>query len=1297
MFDYSKLKDPLFFKENTLEAHSDHIAYQNINEVLSQETGFRYSMNGAWKFDYSENLENIPNGFENLDFDCHNWNEITVPAHIQMQGYDHPHYTNVSYPWDGSDPILPGEIPTTFNPVGSYVKYFQNPFTSAASLAVDADAATASQTTPAPVKVSADAPAASQIAPTPVDADASATSQTIPATANVNADAFATSQTASAPVGADAASDNDRLFISFQGVESGFALWCNGQYVGYAEDSFDPSEFELTQYLIPGENKLAVQVYKWTAGSWCEDQDFFRFSGIFRDVYLFTVPRLHAWDVKVVPTLSDDFKDGEVEISLQLLQNATTNQSTSANQDASANQSTSANQNSANTAAKQNVTNASAYQNEDIAIIEIYDAHIRKSMNSASEYQNEKPLLMKSISLSGAADASAPDKAMVEAICGAGTIDGREPIGGAEAVSTKIAMPGIGNDALQIDATGLKLWSAEAPNLYYMLIKLIPAGASEPCEIIPIDFGFRRFEMSDGLMKINGQRIVFKGVNRHEFSAQYGRVPNREFMIKDATVMKSNNINAVRTSHYPNDSYFYKVCDFFGLYLIAENNLETHGMWEHIWCGHITKEQMVPGDRPEWLPLLLDRVNSCYQRNKNHSSIIIWSCGNESLGGKNIYEMSQTFKALDPYRLVHYEGVVHDRTYADTSDMESRMYPSAASIESFLEEHPEKPFLCCEYSHAMGNSCGGLHKYTDLTDKQPLYQGGFIWDYIDQAIIKNDRYGNEYLGYGGDFDDRPNDSSFSGDGIVYADTRDPMPKMQEVKFCYQNISVEFESNCFTVKNKNLFTNTNAFEARATLLKNGENVHTITTVLDVKPLSSRTFSLAEICGTSDFYTFEISDDLAPLSEGGHPASGDADLTPFDTDNEYSIVVSFHLKEDTLWGKAGHEVAFGQCIGVRLEDNSDGNYAKNGNTKEKKCKSESIMDKIAAEKLEGDGRIGLLSATICDVAHRPTAGGTCTIGDEAATETAMDIATKDTFGRTATVTTGSSSIIVRGDGFKIVFSNVQRSIVSYVVNGKETLSNDVLRPNFWRAPVSNDFGNAMQQRYAQWKIGSLYAANRSLADGTDAGAKVWILGDRVVIKYRFYLPITPEIYCDLTYRTFADGTVSVMLEYDPTSEDMRQLADMPEFGIMLKMKSDFENLKWYGLGPEETYADRCRGGKIGVYENKVADNVAQYLVPQESGNKVGVRYANVTDRDGDGLMFFGDDMSVNVSPYTPHEVESALHHNELPLIQNTVVRAALGQMGVGGDDSWGARVHPEYLLDATRKMIFVVNIRGIHGTT
>lgn len=1024
-FDSNIIKNPEIFEQNRLTAHSDHVCYKNELEKIKGKSSLRYDMNGLWKFAYAKNQSLAPCGFEAADYDCKNWDEIRVPAHIQMEGYDVPIYTNTTYPWEADESIKPGEVPEIFNPVASYVKYF-----------------------------------------------------TIPENMK-----------------------NKRVCISFQGVESGFALWLNGHYVGYSEDTFDPSDFELTDYIIEGENKLAVRVWKWTSSSWCEDQDFYRFSGIFRDVFLYAVPCAHVEDLSVVPTLNDTFDEGTLSVSIKA-------------------------------------------DGDGIASVKLYEL----GDLSVEKYDRAKLLLEEF-------DIELRNKEICEGSCNV-----KNPL----------------------------LWSAEKPNLYEVKIIVKDTHGNET-EFISQLAGFRRFEMVDGLMKLNGKRIVFKGVNRHEFSSITGRVPNRDEVIKDIVTMKKNNINAIRTSHYPDDSMLYKLCDIYGIYMIAENNLESHGTWEAYNKGYVDLDFVVPKDKPQWREMMLDRANSCYQRDKNHPAILIWSCGNESFGGKTIYEMSQLFRQLDKHRLVHYEGVFSDRSYNDTSDMESQMYTPVAGIEKFLAEHPEKPFICCEYTHAMGNSCGAMHKYTELTDREPRYQGGFIWDYIDQSIYKKDRYGKWFLTYGGDFGDRPTDGDFSGNGICYGGEREASPKMQEVKFNYQNISVDFDSDdIFTVTNKNLFVNTSVFDAFAILLADGEEVYRTKLQISVPPMDRASYEVPVTLKNS----------------------------MIDVEKEYCIVVSFVLKENTIWEKAGYEIAFGQHM-------------------IKKPVSEYSCDK-SVELVVGNG-----------------------------------------------------NILVRGENFKALFSRMNLGMVSYVYGGVEMLPNTIPLPNFWRTPTNNDSGNMMPQRYAQWKIASMYVTTRQNQRFADTSPRVEKNDNNIAITYTYFMPTTPQSSCEVTYRVFGDGTIETTLSYDPVKE----LGDMPEFGMIFKLDADYDTVKWYGLGPQETYEDRQHGGKYGVYENKVADNIAEYLVPQESGNKCRVRYAKVMDKKGRGMLFFGDELSFSALPYTPHELENAAHHFELPPVHYTVVRVAKKQMGVGGDDSWGAHTHPEYLLDASEKMEFTFCFRGI----
>ena len=1026
-FEIKKIHDPKFFKENCMAAHSDHVAYADEKEAEERKSSFRLPLDGVWKFHYARNYAQTVSGFEAEDFDCKCWEDIRVPAHIQMEGYDIPQYVNIQYPWDGREDVWRDAVPSEFNPVASYVKYF-----------------------------------------------------TLPEGFRKNG-----------------------LYISFQGVESGFALWLNGHYVGYSEDSFTPSDFDLTPYVKEGENKLAVQVFKWTSSSWCEDQDFYRFSGIFRSVYLYTMPKVHVYDLKVQPVVDEAVLNADLLVTMQMRGEGK---------------------------ARLTLTGSRNY--------------------SVLEEKEEQIIFSEELPVSE------------------------------------------GEVHFEKEVKKPDLWSAEIPNLYTLTIECFDQNG-ERSELVSQRIGFRRFEMKDGIMTLNGKRIVFKGVNRHEFSSKTGRAVTREEVLKDIVTMKQNNINAIRTCHYPDASIIYDLCDEYGLYMIAENNLESHGSWDAAMHGSVPKDTIVPGDNMDWEPMMLDRVNSCYQRDKNHPAVLIWSVGNESYGGKVIFDMSEKFRALDPYRLVHYEGIFNDRRYEATSDMESQMYTSVENVKKFLAEHKEKPFIMCEYTHAMGNSCGAMHKYTDLTDTEPRYQGGFIWDYIDQSILKKDRYGKDFQAYGGDFLERPTDYNFSGNGICYGGDRDPSPKMQEVKFNYQNISILFEKEGkFTVVNKNLFANTDRFRCVAVLQKNGVVVKKQEIETTVPPLSTKDYEIPFAILRAD----------------------DKDQKK-DPDAEYTLTVSFRLKEDMSWADAGHEVAFGQKI-----------YKK-------------IPAFHASEKP-------------IRVVH------------------------------------GKVNIGVKGEDFDCLFSMLSGGLVSYRYAGKEMIEK-IPMPNFWRAPVDNDNGSMAPARYAQWKIASMYISHRNGGMFDNVPTKVEEKDNTVTVTYTYFMPTTPAGKCQVSYTVFGDGTIETKLMYDP----VEGLPDMPEFGMMFQFNADYDNLTWYGMGSEETYADRRHGAKLGIYSSKVADNMAKYLVPQECGNKVGVRYARIADAKGRGMMFEGDELSFSALPYTPHELENAAHVYELPQVHHTIVRVALAQMGVGGDDSWGSLVHPEYHIDVTKPLEFTFRFKGI----
>ena len=994
------LENPEIFQINRLEAHSDHKYYSSVLELDSNNMSFRKSLNGMWKFSYAKNLDLRIKNFYEKNYDSDSWDSIMVPGHIQLQGYDSPHYVNTMYPWDGHENILPPNVPKEFNPVGSYVKSFD-----------------------------------------------------VPKDWN-----------------------KDRVFISFQGVESAFNLWVNGEFVGYSEDSFTPSEFDISKYLVEGENKLAVEVIKWCSGSWLEDQDFWRLSGIFRDVYLYSFGEVHIRDIFVKTELNENFDESNLLVELEL-ENP---------------------------------------RNEEVELLfELYDKY--NQLKSKSE-----------------------------------------------------GIKGLSKLKLETNVENIKLWSAEDPYLYQMYIYVYDKNGNL-LEVVPQKVGFRKFEMKNKIMHINGKRIIFKGVNRHEFNCYNGRAVKEEDMLWDIKFLKQNNLNSVRTSHYPNTSRWYELCDEYGIYLIDEANIESHGSWQKM--GACKPDWTVPGNKPEWLDLVLDRAKSMVERDKNHPSILIWSCGNESHGGENLFKMSEYFRERDSSRLVHYEGVFWDRSYNDTSDMESRMYAKVADIEIYLNDNPSKPFINCEYTHSMGNSNGNMHKYTELENKYPMYQGGFIWDYIDQAIMTKDRYGKEFLAYGGDFGDQPTDFHFCGNGIVFAD-RTPTPKIQEVKQLFSDFKLYPNDNGVLIKNESLFTNCSEFDLKYIIKRDGKEIYSNKTTVNVEPLTEKQIDLC----------------LPKYTEMG----------------EYILEVSFVLKNETIWGEKNHEICFGQYV-----------YEIQGETE-----------------LAKDKKIFIENSDI--------------------------------------------NLGVKGKNFHIIFSKNYGFMVSVKYNDKQFLKFPPM-PNFWRAQTDNDRGNKMPQRYGQWKIASLYPKYMNFEVIEEI--------DRATIVYTYDLCTTPQAFCRVAYTVDSHGKIIVKMSYD----GVEGLSEMPAFGMGIKIPAEYENVKWYGNGPDENHSDRKHGARLGIFENKVKDNMTPYLMPQECGNKTDVRWFSISDNQGMGLKISAKTpFEFSALPHTSHEIENANHHFELPNIHNTVLTINKTQMGVGGDDSWAAPVHDEYLIPSDKKIEFEFEI-------
>ena len=626
--DMKWLDNPEVFKVNQLEAHSDHCYYLDYSDMKKEKNPLLQSLNGQWEFAYSKNVMERPVDFYKETFDASGFDKIMVPGHIELAGYDKIRYINTMYPWEGKE-------------------YHRGAYSMEATGAEEGMFSEAQYN-----------PVGSYIKYFDLDKNMC----------------------------------GKRIYICFEGVEEAMYLWLNGQFIGYAEDSFTPSEFDLTPYVKEKGNVLAVQVHKMSTAAFLEDQDFFRFFGIFRNVTLKAIPDVHLEDVWFKPVLNQDNESGSVSVSMKV--SATDSQ---------------------------NVTAGFILKDREENIL------VEKSLQLNKENDH----------LEGT-------------IC--------------------------------VDLESVRLWDNHNPYLYHAYIEL-KAEDGSLAEVIPYDIGFRRIEIIDKVVYLNGKRLIITGVNRHEWNARTGRCIGIEDMKADISCMLRNNINSVRTCHYPDQIPWYYMCDDAGIYVMAETNLESHGSFQKL--GAIEPSCNVPGSIPQWRDAVLERAKNNFETFKNHTSILFWSLGNESYAGDDIEAMNVYFAEKKDGRLVHYESSYYNRAYEDTiSDFETRMYAKPEDVEEYLNNSPKKPYILCEFMHDMGNSMGGLGSYMKLIDKYDMYHGGFIWDFIDQAImVKDSVTGKDVLRYGGDFDDKPADYEFSANGIVFADRKEK-PAMQEVRYYY---------------------------------------------------------------------------------------------------------------------------------------------------------------------------------------------------------------------------------------------------------------------------------------------------------------------------------------------------------------------------------------------------------------------------------------------------------------------------------------------------------------------------------
>jgi beta-galactosidase len=874
------------------------------------------------------------------------------------------------------------------------------------------------------------------------------------------------------------------VFLHFGSIRSAMYVWVNGRKVGYSEVDKVPAEFDVTAYVHPGaDNLLAVEMYRWSDGSYLEDQDFWRLSGIERPVYLYATPRVHIRDFFVTAGLDSAYRDGRLAVGVDL-----------------------------------------------------------------KNYQSS---------------ATAGWTVRVELL----DADGASVLRGAPLIGRTSVAAG-GDVPLQFDqrVPSPRHWTAETPHLYTLLITLAD-GRGNPAEVLTSRVGFRTVEIRGGQLLVNGVPILIKGVDRHEHDPVTGHVVSRELMRRDVQLMKEFNINAVRTSHYPNDPYWYDLADEYGLYLVDEADIESHGM------GY--NPAVTLGNNPVWQAAHLDRTERMVERDKNHPSIIIWSLGNEAGNGVNFYATYRWIKQRDPTRPVQYERAELDWN----TDLYVPMYPSFQELVDYAEHHHDRPLIMCEYAHAMGNSVGNFKDYWDIIKRYDNLQGGFIWDWVDQGIRTRNAKGQLIWAYGGDFGPpgTPSDNNFNINGIVQPD-RVPHPSAFEVRHVYQSIDVtpvDLATGTLEITNAYDFRRTDDVAMRWTVLADGVPIDSGASP-DSLPLAPHE-------------RMRVTLPLRPVQ----PEPG----------LQYYLDVRFRQRRARGLVPTGHEIAFEQ--------------------------------------------------------FRLPVGRAVTPVDPG------------TLGR-LTVRHSGDTVVVSGGRFVVRFDRTTGRLVAYAYDGRELIARGP-EPNFWRAPVDNDFGADLQRKLRVWRTAPDSAAVQEFqVDGPRDG--------QATVTVRSRLPTVSADYTTV-YTVLGSGDVLVDDHFVPHGDS---LPEMFRFGMKLVVPAPFSTVEWYGRGPEESYWDRKTAALVGRYRGTVSEQLFPYVRPQETGNKTDVRWLALVDTSGAGLLFVGDSLlSISALHYTIDDLDPGLekgqtHAAELVERPEVYVNVDERQMGVGGTDSWGTPALPRYSL-------------------
>lgn len=1284
------------FQVNREDAHTSFIGFDNLESVKNptlrkneEASPYYQSLNGTWKFEIVSSPHERNTEFYKNNYDVSNWKDIKVPGNWQTQNYDYAKYTDTRLPWEGvEDPRanygLPedsprGIAPTIYNPVGSYKRTFKTP----------------------------------------------------------------------------ANWDRKEIFVSFQGVESAFYVWINGEKVGYSEDSYTAAEFDISKYLNPAgqDNTISVQVYRWSDGSYLEDQDFIRLSGIFRDVFLYTKNKeASLFDFAYTTDLDEAYKNAELEFEVTLR--------------------------------GYNKQAAKGYTVETV----LYD------QKGNEVFRNEQ----KDFSFQASADSRY-----------------------FQAVSS-----------YKQQVTAPALWSAEHPNLYELTVAL----KNEKGEIIETagtHVGFREIEIvrkgtNKSQILVNGAPIMIKGVNRHETSLENGRAITEESMIEDILLMKQYNINSVRNSHYPNNAKWYDLCDEYGLYMIDEANIESHGLNDYI-----------PQSDPQWIAACKDRMRSTIERSKNHASIMSWSLGNESYNGDVWAELGRLCKELDPTRFVHYEGWRD----IDEVDVWSRMYRRVNNLDvddkiknplGWWGEHGTKPAFQCEYAHAMGNGIGNLDEYWEVYEKYPNLQGGFIWDWVDQSLkmptptdkLLNDegknhlevmlkgelstdgKEGTGLNGYAQVYNDKSlhlsgnmpftleayvkpegaNPNNLRGsDGSGQMSTENynqtaPIITKGNDEWCNSEsyglrrlVDGETDVLEFYIRGGNYNDDMGVYEKAAAQFPTPSdwagNWHHIAGTydgtnlklyLDGKEVASVSSTFGMVSGPNPVgigadLTYDAQNPNVPATFKGiidnvriynkALSLDELNNTERKADNDTLLWLDFNGTTDKTYAQDSYYSFGGDWQDIPEGNPNNKNFCANGLVSADRTvqpeleQVKYIYQNVGIEDagiLEGkiklsnkylftnlnefdaswelieDGKT-IQSGTFTDEQTnlRPVNESTEEIktygqkeitvpftkpelkagaeyfvnisfklkedtswakkGHEIAHEQisvpfdvpANKAISKDSLDK-LNLEENTNSALITGKDFTVTFDKTSGTISDFTYQGKKLLESGP-KPDFWRAPTDSDLGFYSASEYDTWR----YAG----ADRTVSNVTINKINDSIVeIAVQSKLPTITESSYQQKFVVYGTGDIKITSTLTPGSN----LPEIPVIGNSLTLPKEFSNVAWYGKGPDENYIDRQSGYEIGIYKKTVDDFFIDYIKTQETGNRIGTRWVSLTNDNGVGLLAKTEvPIEFSALYYTAEELTNVMHSYQLGEKENITLRLNQRQMGLGGDNSWGAKPFTAYL--------------------